>query len=155
MLRHRLLKPGDVEVAVGQRWTYEGMFTGAVERWTEPTPAICHGGEPADQALARILGNRAPGRSAELFEAAFDAHGALLSGVIPAAWITEALFTFTYNALIKRRGDRRANLFIDLTASPSGPKIVIRPGGVGAFAERAGSLPGECARISARRPLEK
>jgi len=45
-------------------------------------------------------------------ESAITAYMALVSGVIPAAWMTEALFTFTYNRLIKRRGDPDASTFL-------------------------------------------
>ncbi|NIM53001.1 MAG: phosphoenolpyruvate synthase, partial [Pseudomonas stutzeri] len=48
----------------------------------------------------------------ELSEAAIDAYVALVSGVIPAAWITEALFTVAYDKLIKRRGDPTAPAYL-------------------------------------------
>ena len=47
-----------------------------------------------------------------LYEAAIDAYGGLISGIIPAAWISRALFTKYYNALIKRRGDPSAQTFL-------------------------------------------
>jgi phosphohistidine swiveling domain-containing protein len=90
------------------------MFTGAVERWTEtgrprymatveawqarPWPDL-----PATELLAAAR---------ELSEAAIDAYGALVSGVIPAAWISEALFTTVYRALIKRRSDPPAPTYL-------------------------------------------
>lgn len=45
-------------------------------------------------------------------EAANDIYGALVSGVIPAAWISEGLFTIVYNTLIKRRGDPAAPTYL-------------------------------------------
>jgi phosphohistidine swiveling domain-containing protein len=48
----------------------------------------------------------------ELCEAAIDGYGALVSGVIPAAWISEALFTIVYKMLIKRRQDPPPSTFL-------------------------------------------
>ena len=90
------------------------MFTKPVERWTER-------GRPQYLAVIEqwensrwiersnvelIKGVRA------LSEAAIDAYGSLVSGVIPAAWITEALFTLTYKRLIKRRNDPAAPIYL-------------------------------------------
>ena len=90
------------------------MFTGAVERWTIV-------GRPRYVAAVESLRDR-PWRQfssvelldtvCELYGAAVDAYGALVSGVIPAAWISEALFTIYYNTLIKRRGDPSAQTFL-------------------------------------------
>jgi pyruvate,water dikinase len=86
------------------------MFTGAVERWTES-------GHPRYRQLVESWQARdwRSFSSIELVDtaklltgAAIDAYGALVSGVIPAAWITEALFTALYGRLIKRRGDPSA-----------------------------------------------
>ena len=109
------LKPGAMlKVLWGSVGLMKRMFTGAVERWTET-------GRP--HYIATVEGWQARrwreftavellGSARELFEAAFDAYGALLSGVIPAAWITEALFTFTYNLLVKRRDDPPAPTYL-------------------------------------------
>ena len=89
------------------------MFSGAVERWTES-------GRP--RYIARVAQwQERPWRELptvelltgvrELSEAAIDAYGALVSGVIPAAWISEALFTFAYK-LVRRRGDPPAPVFL-------------------------------------------
>ena len=90
------------------------MFTGAVERWTET-------GRPHYVATVEAWRAR-PWRDLPatellaaaglLSEAAIDAYWALVSGVIPAAWISEALFTFAYNALIKRRTDPAAPTYL-------------------------------------------
>jgi pyruvate,water dikinase len=90
------------------------MFSGAVGRWTqEGWPryvAIVEGWKAQawrEKGATGILsGVRA------LSEAAIDAYMALVSGVIPAAWISEGLFTLVYNLLVKRRGDPPAPAFL-------------------------------------------
>lgn len=90
------------------------MFTGAVERWTEA-------GRPQYVAEIKRLSARPASQTSsielihaagELYEVAIDAYSALISGVIPAAWITEAMFTKFYNALIQHRGDPAAPTFL-------------------------------------------
>lgn len=89
------------------------MFSGAVERWTEiGKPRYQQTIEkwrsvnwkvlPASELLAAVN---------ELTEAAVDAYGSLVSGVLPAAWISEALFTFAYK-LVKRKDDPSAPTFL-------------------------------------------
>ncbi len=90
------------------------MFTGAVERWTET-------GRPKYLATAEHW-QAQPWReystvqlmsvTRELTEAAIDAFGALVAGVIPAAWISEGLFTAVYKIFIKRRGDPSAPTYL-------------------------------------------
>jgi phosphohistidine swiveling domain-containing protein len=90
------------------------MFTGAVERWTdEGRPRYVATverwkAEPwREKSASEILdGVRA------LSEATIDAYMALVSGVIPAAWISEGLFTLVYNVLIKRRDDPPAPAYL-------------------------------------------
>jgi pyruvate,water dikinase len=48
----------------------------------------------------------------DVLGAAIDYYLALVAGLIPAAWITEALFTGVYKVLIKRRGDPRAPVYL-------------------------------------------
>ena len=90
------------------------MFSGAVERWTEE-------GRPEYVALVeRKKGSSWLDLSStellvevhQLAEAAIDAYGALVSGVIPAAWISEGLFTFIYNSMIKWKDDPEAAVFL-------------------------------------------
>lgn len=90
------------------------MFTGAVERWTEEGRPVYQGTVASWQAKnwqsassVELVNN-----AGQLTEAAIDAYGALVSGVIPAAWITEAVFTNVYNRLIKRRDDPSAPTFL-------------------------------------------
>ncbi|MBN1246143.1 MAG: phosphoenolpyruvate synthase [Anaerolineae bacterium] len=47
-----------------------------------------------------------------LMEAAIGYYGALVGGLIPAAWITEGLFTAFYKTLVKRRQDPRPAVFL-------------------------------------------
>ncbi len=90
------------------------MFTGAVERWTEAgRPRYVATVERWQAAAWRDLPASALLSAAhDIFEAAIEAYSALISGVIPAAWITEALFTKVYNTLLKRRGDPPAATYL-------------------------------------------
>lgn len=90
------------------------MFTAPVERWTEQ-------GRPAYQAVVNQW-KRSPWRelssteilraARELAEAAVGAYWSMVGGVIPAAWISEALFSFVYRMLIKRRADPDASIYL-------------------------------------------
>ena len=89
------------------------MFTGAVERWTEE-------GRPRyvetvskwqSKEWVEISSTELIEVINDLAEAAIDAYGSLVSGVIPAAWITEALFTLAYK-LVKRRDDPAAPTYL-------------------------------------------
>jgi rifampicin phosphotransferase len=90
------------------------MFTGAVERWTAAArPRYVEAVEkmqakPFDQQSSTELLHAAR----QLYETAIDAYGALISGVIPAAWMSEALFTKYYNGFIRRRGDPTAQTLL-------------------------------------------
>ncbi len=89
------------------------MFTGAVERWTELGRPACisqvrHWQARPWQDLPAIEILRA---ARELSEAAIDAYMALVSGVIPAAWISEGLFTLVYR-LVKRRAEPLAPTYL-------------------------------------------
>lgn len=90
------------------------MFTGAVERWTE------HGRPHYFETVEKWNAKNWHAFSSielvegakQLTESAIDAYGALVSGVIPAAWMTEAVFTNVYNRMIKRRDDPIAPTFL-------------------------------------------
>ena len=90
------------------------MFIGAVERWTdEGRPhyaAEVQAWEDKDWRALKSTELLAAVR--ELTEAAIDAYAALVSGVIPAAWISEAMFTITYDRLIKRHDDPAAPTYL-------------------------------------------
>jgi phosphohistidine swiveling domain-containing protein len=103
-----------VRILLGSVGIMKYMFSGAVERWTDA-------GRPRYVAtVERWQAERWRELSAtellsavrELSEAAIDAYGALVSGVIPAAWISEGLFTVVYNTLIKRRDDPTAPTYL-------------------------------------------
>ncbi len=90
------------------------MFTGAVERWTEAgRPHYVATVERWQAARWRELpSTELLSTVRELAEAAIDGYLALVSGVLPAAWISEALFTITYGKLIKRRDDPTAPTYL-------------------------------------------
>jgi len=101
-------------ILLGSVGIMKRMFTGAVERWTDA-------GRPRYvTTVERWQAKRWRELSAteilsgvrELAEAAIDAYMALVSGVIPAAWISEGLFTIVYNTLIKRRDDPTAPTYL-------------------------------------------
>jgi pyruvate,water dikinase len=102
-----------IKMILDTRGILKRMFTGAVERWTEV-------GRPNYMAtVARWQNENWRQLTApdildvvrELSEAAIDAYGALISGVIPAAWMSEAWFTWTYK-LVKRKGDPAAPTYL-------------------------------------------
>ena len=101
-------------VTFGAAGIMKRMFSGAVERWTEKgRPEYIRLVESWAKRDLTNMGN------SELFEgayslctAAIDAYGALVSGVIPAAWINEGLFTLVYNTLIKKKKDPKAAVFL-------------------------------------------
>ena len=101
-------------ILLGSIGIMKRMFSGAVERWVEK-------GRP-DYVAIVSLWEAEPWHelpTAEILkaartlsEAAIDAYGSLVSGVIPAAWISEALFTFTYDKFIRQRGDPVAPTYL-------------------------------------------
>jgi pyruvate,water dikinase len=90
------------------------MSTGAVERWTETgLPHYAATVERWQTVRWRELPSAELLSAArQLVEATIDAYGALVSGVLPGAWVSEALFTITYNKLIKRRDDPEAPTYL-------------------------------------------
>jgi phosphohistidine swiveling domain-containing protein len=103
-----------IEIILKAPWIMNRMMKGAIERWSEK-------GLPNYRAVVDKWNqeNWKQLSSIELLEAskcimesAISAYMALVSGVIPAAWMTEALFTFTYNRLIKHRDDPDASAFL-------------------------------------------
>ena len=128
------LMPEEIIIAVNQYAYYNGswsagqlarimlrsvgimkyMFTGAVERWTEEgRPRYMSTVEQWQATEWRELPATELLTAARLLsEAAIDAYGAMVGGLIPAAWISEALFTITYRTLIKRREDPEAPIYL-------------------------------------------
>lgn len=90
------------------------MFTNPVGRWTDQgRPAyidMINHFEEADwrkwPSIKILEGVRS------LSRATIDAYLSLVSGVIPSAWISEAMFTFLYKLLIKRRHDPAPQTFL-------------------------------------------
>jgi pyruvate,water dikinase len=102
-----------LKIFLNTRGIMKRMFTGAVERWTEK-------GRPQYVAFVERSQNENPGLLPateilsvvrELAEAAIDAYLTLVSGLIPAAWISEGLFTLFYK-LVRRRGDPGAPVYL-------------------------------------------
>jgi len=102
-----------LKVILDTRGILKRMFSGAVERWTETVRPqyveIVHSWEarqwqalPTTELLDAVR---------KLTEAAVDAYGALVSGVLPAAWMSEAWFTFRYK-FIKPKGDPSAPTYL-------------------------------------------
>jgi pyruvate,water dikinase len=90
------------------------MFSGAVERWTEAgRPQYLQIVQEWQAKDWRSFSSLQLLETAKLLTGtAIDAYGAMISGLIPAAWITEAMFTKLYNALIKRRDDPAAPTYL-------------------------------------------
>ncbi|MCL4559955.1 MAG: PEP-utilizing enzyme [Chloroflexi bacterium] len=90
------------------------MFTAPVERWTEQgRPVYLTEVKKWKSSNWRDLTNtEILHASRELAEAAVDAYWSMVGGVIPAAWISEALFTFFYRILIKHRTDPDAPIYL-------------------------------------------
>ncbi|MBI9046750.1 MAG: hypothetical protein JEZ06_19835 [Anaerolineaceae bacterium] len=85
------------------------MMSGAVERWLE-------GGKPQyqqivqhwkDQEWQQLTISELLRTVSQLAEAAVDAYGSMVSGLIPAAWMSEAWFTYV-NKFLKGRLDPQA-----------------------------------------------
>ena len=90
------------------------MFTAPVERWTvQGRPVYLSIVDKWNTADWRDLSNTETLQACrELFKAAVDAYWSMVGGVLPAAWISEALFTFFYRILIKHRTDPEASIFL-------------------------------------------
>jgi phosphohistidine swiveling domain-containing protein len=90
------------------------MFTAPVERWTEQgRPAYVDLLETWKASDWRSRSNTdILQASRELARSAIDAYWSMVSGVLPAAWVTEALFTFFYRLLVKRGESPEAFRFL-------------------------------------------
>ena len=109
------IKAGQMaRILLGSVGIMKRMFTGAVERWTDAgRPRYVATVEDWQAKRWRALSaTEILSAVRELSEAAIDAYMALVSGVIPAAWISEGLFTVVYNTLIKRRDDPTAPTYL-------------------------------------------
>jgi pyruvate,water dikinase len=101
------------KIILDTRGIIKRMFTGAVERWTEEgRPKYMKTVQMWEaQPWQEFTATEILQASRQLAEAAIDAYMALVSGVIPAAWMSEAWFTFIYR-FIKRKGDPEAPTFL-------------------------------------------
>jgi pyruvate,water dikinase len=102
-----------LKIILDTRGIMKRMFTGAVERWTEEgRPRYLRLVETWESSgWVTLSATEILGAVCQLAEGAIDAYGALVSGVIPAAWMSEAWFTFTYK-FYKRKGDPSAPTFL-------------------------------------------
>ena len=105
---------GIFKLLFNMRSILKRMFTGAVERWTEiGRPRYLQSVASWQTQDWRSLSSvELLDAARQQVEAALDAFGALFAGAIPAAWITEALFTVAYKMLIKRPIDPPAPTFL-------------------------------------------
>jgi len=102
-----------LKIVLDSRGILKRMFTGAVERWTEEgrpeyleTVEMWGKSEWQQLSTTDLLS-----AARQLAEAAIDAYGALVSGVIPAAWMSEAWFTL-WLKFNKRKGDPPAPVYL-------------------------------------------
>lgn len=109
------LSPGQIaKILLYSPGILKSMFTKPVDRWLKV-------GRPRYIATVKRWQNthwrQFPSEAIldaarDLLEAAIEAYLSLVSGVLPAAWISEALFTFVYDKLIKRQNDPPAPVFL-------------------------------------------
>jgi len=101
------------KIILDTRGIIKRMFTGAVERWTEDgRPKYVNIVQTWQSTPWREFSATEILRAIRLLaEAAIDAYMALVSGVIPAAWLSEAWFTWRYK-FVKRKGDPEAPIFL-------------------------------------------
>jgi len=89
------------------------MFTGAEARWLKADAAYRakvaeYEAKPWRAASAQELLEMAP----DVLDLAISYYGALVAGLIPAAWISEGLFSSFYKTLVKRKSDPRPETFL-------------------------------------------
>jgi phosphohistidine swiveling domain-containing protein len=103
-----------LQVLVRSGRIMRAMFTGAVERWTDHGRPRYHSTVQEWEAKdwAPFSSTQLVEGAYQLTETAIDAYLSLVSGVIPAAWISEGLFTAAYRLLIKRRQDPPAATYL-------------------------------------------
>jgi len=101
------------KIVLDTRGILKRMFTGAVERWTddERPKYIGFVNSWVSQPWRERSSTEILDAARQLAEAAIDAYMALVSGVIPAAWMSEAWFTWRYK-FIKRKGDPEAPTYL-------------------------------------------
>jgi pyruvate,water dikinase len=89
------------------------MFTGMVDRWHD---ALEQYQDTVDAWEARDLQSATTEDLLHgvrtVFDSAIDYYMAIVGGVVPAAWITEGLFTLVYRRLIRRQDDPPAATYL-------------------------------------------
>jgi rifampicin phosphotransferase len=106
------------KILLNVRGIMKRMLTGAVERWTEDGRPRYLQTIQTWEASKETSGDWQGMTTSELLqaakalaEAAIDAYGALVSGVIPAAWMSEAWFTLAYRR-VRRKDDPPAPAYL-------------------------------------------
>ena len=89
------------------------MFTGMEERWQEARPRYAGVVDRwRSSPINQLPSSKILEGASEIVEAAIDYYVAIVSGLIPAAWMSEGLFTAVYNLLVKQRTDPKAPVFL-------------------------------------------
>lgn len=102
-----------VEMLLGSVGIMRRMFTGMEDRWRVARVRYVETverrrSESGEQLTAAELLEAAEA----LLDGATEYYMAIVSGLVPAAWISEGIFTFVYDRLIKRQGDPRAATYL-------------------------------------------
>ena len=101
------------QILLGSVGIMKRMFTGAEQRWRDARSRYKATVEewqarPWRESSATEILHSVP----EILGPAMEYYGALVSGIIPAAWISEGLFTVVYDRLIKRKNDPPAPTYL-------------------------------------------
>ncbi|MBL7065919.1 MAG: phosphoenolpyruvate synthase [Anaerolineae bacterium] len=101
------------QILLGSVGIMKRMFTGAEQRWRDARSRYKATVEewqarPWRESSATEILHSVP----EVLGPAIAYYGALVGGVIPAAWISEGLFTVVYDRLIKRKNDPSAPTYL-------------------------------------------
>lgn len=103
-----------VKILLGTAGIMKRMFSGTVERWTEEfrprylkSIEQCQQQELSEQSTKELLE-----AVREMTSLAVEAYTTLVSGIIPAAWMTEGLFTLYYKTMIKTKRDPNAPIYL-------------------------------------------
>ncbi|HEX5416258.1 MAG TPA: PEP-utilizing enzyme, partial [Chloroflexota bacterium] len=92
---------------------YPGLMGSARARWQEELPRyIAVVDHWRDTNLATVSAEQLLGGVRDIVQEAADYYLTIQSGILPAAYISESLFTLVYNRLFKRHGDPSALTFL-------------------------------------------
>jgi pyruvate,water dikinase len=89
------------------------MLSGMEERWQAARPR-CDETVTVwkSQPLRQLPAEKILNGTEELMQVTVNYYAAIVSGLIPAAWMSEGLFSLFYNTLIRRKEDPRAAVFL-------------------------------------------